>query len=102
MPRRWSALSIITPVWFVELGIELWAWSMDFDGDGDLELVVNCPDKEAVSERNIEGYDASPTTVDGKNDGVPDLLIGAEEGHFYYPAIRAPNDLHSPNAVTRQ
>ena len=33
---------------------------------------------------NLAGHDTSPTTVDWNNDGIPDLLVGAEDGHFYY------------------
>lgn len=32
----------------------------------------------------LAGHTTSPTTVDWNKDGVPDLLIGAEDGHFYY------------------
>ena len=37
-----------------------------------------------VDARNIEGHDTHPTPVDWDADGVPDLLIGAEDGHLYY------------------
>ncbi|MEI2724548.1 MAG: VCBS repeat-containing protein [Verrucomicrobiota bacterium] len=74
----------------------------DWDGDGKLDILVNganatwlrqtaardgksvFKDMGPVSERNIEGHDTSPTTVDWNNDGVPDLLIGAEDGYLYY------------------
>ena len=32
----------------------------------------------------LTGHDTSPTTVDWNKDGVPELLLGAEDGHFYY------------------
>jgi len=32
----------------------------------------------------LGGHSTSPTTVDWNKDGVPDLLIGAEDGFFYY------------------
>jgi hypothetical protein len=74
----------------------------DWDGDGKLDLLMNgvnatwlrqvaerdgkylFKDMGSVSERNIEGHDTSPTTLDWNNDGIPDLLIGAEDGFFYY------------------
>ena len=37
-----------------------------------------------VSDRNIEGHDTSPTTVDWHSDGKRDLVVGAEDGYFYY------------------
>jgi hypothetical protein len=32
----------------------------------------------------LAGHDTSPTVVDWNNDGIPDLLLGAEDGHLYY------------------
>jgi hypothetical protein len=37
-----------------------------------------------LSQRNIEGHDVSPTTVDWDGNGIPGLLGGAEDGRFYY------------------
>jgi hypothetical protein len=75
---------------------------VDWDGDGKLDVLVNgknarwlrqidahdgtwrFEDRGDVSERNIEGHDTHPTPVDWNADGVPDLLIGAEDGRLYY------------------
>ena len=75
---------------------------VDWDGDGKLDVLVNSAnatwlrqtetrdgkyffkDMGALNERNVEGHDTSPTTVDWNNDGIPDLLIGAEDGYMYY------------------
>ncbi|NOZ56889.1 MAG: hypothetical protein GXO73_08915, partial [Calditrichaeota bacterium] len=37
-----------------------------------------------LSDLLLAGHSTSPTTVDWNRDGVPDLLVGAEDGHFYY------------------
>jgi hypothetical protein len=37
-----------------------------------------------LSDRNIEGHDTSPTPVDFNQDGVPDLVVGAEDGRLYF------------------
>ncbi len=34
--------------------------------------------------RKLAGHTTSPTTVDWNGDGIGDLLIGAEDGYFYY------------------
>ena len=76
----------------------------DWDGDGRLDLLVNSQsarwlrnvetrdgkivleDQGNLSTRNISGHTSSPTTVDWDRDGVPDLLVGAEDGFLYYMA----------------
>jgi hypothetical protein len=74
----------------------------DWDGDGQLDILVNGAnarllrqvgrkdgrwlfrDEGDVDRRNIEGHDTHPTAVDFNADGIPDLIIGAEDGRFYY------------------
>lgn len=74
----------------------------DWDQDGDLDLLVNSVNislfvnegvedgdvvyrhEGQVAERKLAGHTTNPTTVDWNNDGVRDLLVGAEDGHFYY------------------
>ncbi len=82
---------------------------VDWDNDGDLDLLINSPRKSPQETRNIawyentgtkddfvfayrgnitnvrlEGHTTSPTTVDWDRDGIRDLLVGAEDGFFYY------------------
>lgn len=75
---------------------------MDWDGDGKLDILLNSAnanfirqsgsadgkvlftDMGLLSDANIEGHDVSPTTVDFNNDGIPDFVGGAEDGHLYY------------------
>jgi len=74
----------------------------DWDGDGDLDLLANSRNIELwenvgesdgytsyknqgnLLEHQLAGHTTSPTIVDWNKDGVPDLLIGAEDGHFYF------------------
>ena len=74
----------------------------DWDGDGKLDVLVNSAnarllrqvragdgkwffqDRGDVATRNIEGHDTHPTAADFNADGVPDLVIGAEDGRLYY------------------
>ena len=82
---------------------------MDWDGDSDLDLLINSPRQSRKETRNIalyentgkqgqfvfhyngditlhqlEGHTTSPTTVDWDGDGIRDLLVGGEDGFFYY------------------
>ena len=75
---------------------------VDWDGDGKLDCLVNSvninllrnkgiknglvvlADMGSVSDKVLAGHSTSPTIVDWDKNGIPDLLIGAEDGHFYY------------------
>lgn len=37
-----------------------------------------------LADKNIEGHDVSPTTIDLDGDGISEFLGGAEDGRFYY------------------
>lgn len=74
----------------------------DWDDDGDMDILINSEsihflenkktedgfvyftDKGAVTDVRLAGHTTSPTVVDWNKDGKPELLIGAEDGHFYY------------------
>jgi hypothetical protein len=74
----------------------------DWDLDGRLDLMVNSrninflrnvstdnnshvfSDQGMVTSLILAGHTTSPTIVDFNKDGVPDLLVGAEDGFFYY------------------
>jgi len=74
----------------------------DWDGDGKLDLLVNgrnvnwlrCvsatpdaitfTDEGPLDTRVLAGHDTSPTTVDWDGDGLRDLVVGAEDGCFYF------------------
>ncbi|MDO9634186.1 MAG: VCBS repeat-containing protein [Paludibacter sp.] len=47
---------------------------------GDTTFFVNRGD---ISNLKLAGHDTSPTPVDWDKDGIFDLLLGAEDGHFY-------------------
>lgn len=75
---------------------------VDWDGDGLLDLLANSRSVDwhrnlgerngktifappvRLGERRLAGHTTSPTTVDWDRDGVRDLLIGAEDGRFYF------------------
>jgi len=42
----------------------------------------------SLSERVLAGHTTSPTTVDWNHDGVPELLLGAEDGRIYHQPKR--------------
>jgi hypothetical protein len=74
----------------------------DWDCDGDLDLLVNSlnvsllenrglhegkvvlKDRGPLSGLTLAGHTTSPTAVDWNDNGIPDLLVGSEDGHFYY------------------
>lgn len=73
----------------------------DWNLDGKPDLIVNSEsvnllenvsengkwqfrDAGKMTEMVLAGHTTSPTTVDWDKNGIPDLLIGAEDGYFYY------------------
>jgi hypothetical protein len=79
----------------------------DWNGDGALDILINSSNAEFwqqtahrdgkwffknsgnLSDINLAGHDTSPTTVDFDGDGVHDLVLGAEDGRFYF--LKNPN-----------
>ena len=75
---------------------------VDWDGDGRVDilqaafnarLVRQISSRDGLSvfrygkkvgEEQLQGHTCCPTTVDFNADGVPDLVIAAEDGYFYY------------------
>ncbi|MDA1274797.1 MAG: VCBS repeat-containing protein [Verrucomicrobia bacterium] len=74
----------------------------DWDQDGRLDLLVNSSNIDwlrnigtregktvlkqmgKLGEDILAGHTTSPTIVDWDHNGIPDLLVGAEDGRFYY------------------
>lgn len=75
---------------------------VDWDSDGDLDLLANSMNadlyenlgadsegrirlqhKGPVGTRKLAGHTSSPATMDLNRNGIPDLLVGAEDGHLY-------------------
>ena len=74
----------------------------DWDQDGKVDLLVNSvsvhwmrnmgekngrihlQDMGALSPQILAGHTTSPTVVDWNKDSIPDLVVGAEDGRFYY------------------
>jgi len=75
---------------------------VDWNNDGRLDLVVNSVNVclfENIEQRGdtaffvnrgdlsrvkLAGHDTSPAAVDWNNDGIYDIMIGGEDGHFYW------------------
>ena len=80
----------------------------DWDLDGKIDLLVNSKnvnffknishsenqvvfkDMGMISAKIIAGHTTSPAVVDWNKNGIPDLLVGAEDGYLYY--FKNPND----------
>jgi hypothetical protein len=74
----------------------------DWDGDGDIDILLNSINAAFlenikqedgmvymklngdISDQKLAGHTTSPTFVDWDKNGKLDLLLGAEDGHFYY------------------
>jgi len=74
---------------------------VDWNNDGRLDLIVDSKNvalfenkgekdgkvffeyKGDIGDITLAGHTTSPTAVDWNNDGIYDLLVGAEDGHFY-------------------
>ncbi|QXD26329.1 VCBS repeat-containing protein [Opitutia bacterium ISCC 51] len=74
----------------------------DWDGDGRLDILFNGENSDfyrnmgerngkvvlqnmgTMDERKVSGHTSSPTLVDWDGNGIPDLLIGSEDGRLYY------------------
>lgn len=77
---------------------------VDWDGDERLDLLVNsenatwyrnCQDRQGkivlkrignLARRNVAGHTSSPSVCDFNKDGLPDLLVGSENGRIYHIA----------------
>jgi hypothetical protein len=50
---------------------------------GEKSGLVVLEDKGTLSDAVLAGHSTSPTLVDWDKNGIQDVLIGAEDGHFY-------------------
>jgi hypothetical protein len=75
---------------------------VDWDGDGDLDLVTDGPDgpvwyenigtqqkpvmqlRGPLLKTKVRGHNPTPYVVDWNGDGKPDLIVGTQDGFFYY------------------
>lgn len=75
---------------------------VDWDSDGDSDLLINSTSCDLfineggeatrislrrqgpLSNQKLAGHDTAPTTVDFNGNGIPDLVLGAEDGRLYY------------------
>lgn len=75
---------------------------VDWDGDGRLDVLVNSENATwyrnvgshdgqvmlkqigNLARRNVAGHTSAPAVCDFNRDGLPDLLVGAEDGRIYH------------------
>ncbi|MDO4585640.1 MAG: VCBS repeat-containing protein, partial [Planctomycetia bacterium] len=75
---------------------------VDYDMDGKVDLLLNSRNvafyKQIKTEdgkyyfqnmgnldsRHLAGHSTCPTVADFNQDGIPDVVVGAEDGRFYY------------------
>ena len=75
---------------------------VDWDGDGRPDILLDAKNVEwwrnmgvrdgrvilknmgPLDALKLAGHDTSPTVVHWNGDGIPDLLLGAEDGHLYF------------------
>lgn len=91
---------------------------VDWDNDGDYDLLINTINTALyrnigendeyifeyigdLSTAILGGHSTSPTTVDWNGDGIKDLLIGAEDGFFYYLPRKSWNDMQEPVKIIK-
>lgn len=51
---------------------------------GDVALPAKFKNEGRLDSLRLAGHDTCPGVVDWNQDGVPDLVVGAEDGFFYY------------------
>ena len=93
----------------------------DWDGTGTFDILINSNNAERWKQTgtrdgkwlfknvgnldtlNLAGHDTSPTTVDWNHDGIPDLLLGAEDGRALIAsadAVMAAEGIRNPARMT--
>ncbi|MEO2035303.1 MAG: dihydrodipicolinate reductase C-terminal domain-containing protein, partial [Planctomycetaceae bacterium] len=55
---------------------------------GVLDGKVRFHNQGPIDKRKLAGHTSSPTVVDWDRNGIPDLLVGAEDGHIYHRQSR--------------
>ena len=58
---------------------------------GERDGKVMLKNRGTMDARKVSGHTSSPTLVDWDGNGVPDLLVGSEDGRLYYkknPRVR--------------